>query len=612
MISHYLKEVSPEGDILWSYVPPGKITWDVERLANGNYLFSICDDYHINASVPLVNSIIEMTPDYEVVWNYTIYGPLTHNHEVHDVDKLPNGNYLIADMSQDRVIEVNSTYDIVWEWRSIDHLVDIPEPIPSDWVHLNDVDRLPNGNTLMTLRNYDSVIEVNPAGDIVWSYGDLEFDNTTNSNNHLILWGPHNADRLSNGHTMIADSLNHRILEVDMDCKIVWQINSSHVNLLWPRDCDKLPNGNILIADSLNNRIIEVNSTYDIVWEYTTYAMTYEADRVDITAPTLNINTPRQYDILNGTVIVDITCPDLDIDTIWYRFWNETSSNWVDLTSQGGTQDYQIYEGDPDSWFLEDGDYILWVWANDTGYPMLGSDQHINIREVQISFKVGYGLNIIKPYSNQPFSSTTFDFEIILRIEGTLNKTWYTLDGGLHNYSFSGLTGTIAQSAWDAVSEGYVTIQFYANNSLGSEIYNDVTILKDITPPGTNISFTIYSGLNNVLKSTLFTLSADDGSGSGIAFIKYKIGEGSWVDYDAPFDLSDYAVGAYNISYYAIDFANNTESIKTISINLVDAPSGGIDPITVVVIVISIISIAGAGVIIFYFLRKRLIAQYET
>ncbi len=610
LISHYLREVSPEGEILWSYIPDGKISWDAERLPNGNYLFSICDDYNIDPNVPLVNSIIEMTPEYEVVWNYTIYGPLTSNHEIHDVDKLPNGNYLIADMSQDRVIEVNSTYDIVWEWRCIDHLL-LPDPIPEDWVHLNDVDRLPNGNTLMTLRNYDSVIEVNPAGNITWYYGDLVYDMTIFPINHRILWGPHNADRLSNGHTMIADSRNHRILEIDMLGNVVWELNESHIDLAWPRDCDKLPNGNVLIADSLNSRIIEVNSTYDIVWEYISSDITYEADRIDLTPPTLNIISPIQNDILNGTVIVDISSPDLDTDTIWYGILNETSSNWIDLTSQGGIQGYQFYEGSSDIWLLEDGDYILFVWVNDTGYPMLGSDQHINVREVQINFKVGFGLNIIKPISNQIFSTTAFDFEIILRIEGTLNKTWYTLDNGLHNYSFTGLTGSIAQSAWDAIPDGYLTIQFYANNSLGAEIFNEVTIFKDTIPPITTITFTPYSGIGKVLKSTDFTLTGDDELGSDVANTKYCIDNNSWIDYTGPFNLSNYAFGTHIIYYYSIDNANNIESWKFITITLVDVAYGGIDPIIIFAIVISISSVAAASVVIFYFLRKRMIAQSE-
>ncbi len=611
LISPNLREVSPEGDVLWSYHEEGKITWDAERLSNGNYLFSICDDVLINPTAPLVNNIVEMTPTYEVVWNYTITGPETHNHEVHDVDKLSNGNYLIADMSQDRVIEVNSTYDIVWEWRSIDHLSH-PEPIPDDWVHLNDVDRLPNGNTLITLRNYDTVIEVNPAGDIVWQYGDLLYVNPLlPAQNHSKLFGPHNADRLKNGNTLIADSMNHRCIEIDPIGKIVWEVNQSQIDLLWPRDCDKLPNGNVLIADSWRNRIIEINSTYDIVWEYDISGWTYDADRIDSTPPTILVHSIAQEDILDNYITVNISSPDLDTDTIWYGILNKSSSNWVDLSPQGGTADYQIYETDPDIWFLEDGEYILCVWANDTGYPALGGDQHINTREVQINFNVGYGLNIIKPISNQIFNNITFEFEIILRILGTLNCTWYTLDEGLHNYFFTGLTGTIDQLVWDSMPEGNVIIRFYANNSLGGEILNMLTVIKDTIPPATNISFNPYSGSNKVLNSTYFTLIADDGLGTGVAKIKYKIDDDEWVDYVQPFNLSNYTLGNHIISYYAVDKANNTESIKNVSINIVNVKYKGIDPIIIFAIVISITSIAAISVVTLYILRKRLIARRE-
>ncbi len=391
LVSHRLHVVDPSGTELWKLdISNWYQTWDAEILPNGNYFF--CINYKLGS---LESHIVEISPDHEIIWYYTISGPEIDNHQVHDADKLPNGNVLIADMSQDRVIEVDSDYNIVWEWNCTDHLP--YEFIPDDWVHLNDVDRLPNGNTLMTLRNYDSIIEVNPAGDIVWCYGDLEYDMSGDPNNHIKLWGPHNADRLSNGNTMIADSLNHRIIEVNPAGDIVWQINRTHIFLNWPRDCDKLPNGNILIADSANNRIIEVNSTYDIVWEYISYGMTYDADRIDISAPILNIHSPVENNFYSDSVMVNISCADLDLDTIWYAIWDNVSSEWVDLTSQGGSERFQIYEDTPDSWDLNDGAYTLFIWANDSGYPMLGCDQHINIREEQITFNIGYRINQFIP-----------------------------------------------------------------------------------------------------------------------------------------------------------------------------------------------------------------------
>ncbi|MFX1344271.1 MAG: aryl-sulfate sulfotransferase [Promethearchaeota archaeon] len=611
LISPGLIEVSPEGEVLWSYSPEGKITWDAERLPNGNYLFSICDSIYVDSKVPLVNYLVEMTPDYEVVWNYTITGPAAHNHEIHDVDKLANGNYLIANMNNDSVIEVNSTYDIVWEWKCIDHLP-LPDPIPDDWVHLNDVDRLPNGNTLITLRNYDCVIEVNPAGDIVWQYGDLEFDVSSQPENHTKLWGPHNADRLSNGNTMIADSLNHRCIEVDSLGTIVWEINQSHVNLLWPRDCDKLPNGNVLISDSYRYRIIEVNSTYDIVWQYNITGLPYDADRIDITPPTIDVHSPLNIIYDTNTIEVNITSPDLDTDMIWYKFWNVHSSNWVDLTSQGGEIGNQIYENGPDTWDLEDGEYILYVWANDTGYPMLGSDQHINVREVQINFMIGEGIFIVSPDQNQFFGNATFEFEILINLEGTLNTTWYTLGVGQKNITFTGLTGEIKKEEWAKFGNGTVIISFFVNDSVGEEFHTFLYVQKDTIPPITNITYTPYSGTNKVIKSTVFELKSSDIFGSGVDIIKFSIDNITWIEYTGSFNLANYSTGSHTIYYYAIDNVNNTESIKSITVNLVDVKGDDAGPIILFTLVIIISSVAIASGIAFYYLRRRMLGSDEN
>ena len=606
LISPDLKEVSPEGEVLWSYHQDGKITWDAQRLANGNYLFSITDKVQVNPYAPLVNNIIEMTPNYEVVWNYTILGPMTHNHETHDIDKLPNGNYLIANMNNDSVIEVNSTYDIVWEWRSIDHLP-LPDPIPDDWVHLNDVDRLPNGNTLMTLRNYDSVIEVNPNGDIVWQYGDLVYvAPLAPKSNHTKLWGPHNADRLTNGNTMIADSLNHRCIQVDPTGKIVWEVNQSQVDLLWPRDCDLLPNGNVLIADSWHYRIIEINSTFDIVWQCSTSDWAYDADRIDITPPTINVNSIKQADIVSNNVVIDITSPDLDTDTIWYNIWDENSNEWVDLTMQGGTNNYQVYNGNPDTWYLDDGNYTLWVWANDTGYPMVGSDQQINIREIQVNFEVGYGLKILTPDLDSYFSTKPFDFEIRYSIEGILDKTWYRFDNEITKHFFTGINGTIDQTSWDKLAEGKRIIYFYANNSMGVEILNQISFYKDTLPPSTIISYVPFKGTNSVIKSTLFTLSAEDGIGIGVSIIRYRIDNSLWADYYTPFNLTNLTYGTHTIFYFSIDNLNNVELTEYTIINLVDELSYN-DPTLIITIIIfgSVGAVVAVTAVAYIILRRR-------
>jgi len=68
-----------------------------------------------------------------------------------------------------------------------------------------------------------------------------------------------------------------------------------------------------------------------------------------------------------------------------------------------------------------------------------------------------------------------------------LDAIWYTLDGGITNYTITSLSGTLNQTAWDDLSEGSVTIRFYASDVLGRIGYQEVTIVKRIpqsNPPG--------------------------------------------------------------------------------------------------------------------------------
>jgi hypothetical protein len=77
-------------------------------------------------------------------------------------------------------------------------------------------------------------------------------------------------------------------------------------------------------------------------------------------------------------------------------------------------------------------------------------------------------------------SAPIFDISIL---GSNLNTTWYTLDNGITNITFSGLSGTIDQSEWDKKGNGSVIIKFYLNNTSGTEGFAEVRVLKDIHNP---------------------------------------------------------------------------------------------------------------------------------
>ncbi len=90
-------------------------------------------------------------------------------------------------------------------------------------------------------------------------------------------------------------------------------------------------------------------------------------------------------------------------------------------------------------------------------------------------------IKIDSPSDGDAFSSIAPNFDINVT-DIYWEEIWYSIDGGLHNYSCSE-TGMINQATWDAPSDGYVNLTFYASDIVGTIGSNSVTISKDTTAP---------------------------------------------------------------------------------------------------------------------------------
>ena len=305
-------EVTPQGEVVWAFDPPNSRVFDGEVLDNGNVLVSVATkrspeecpaiQLQVDDSECVQNRVLEL--DYgskDVVWQYTWFDEYMENHEVHDADRLPNGNTAIVDMGNDRAFVVNESGAIVWEWQAENYLAEgTPfyrqyggEPDPggeADWTHMNDIDRLPNGNFQLSIRNFDVVVEVDRESkkivDVIGQPG-----------NHSYLYEQHDPNRLPTaGTVLVADSENDRIVEIDTRTeKIIWTYGGGGL-LTWPRDADRLPNGNTLIADTQNDRVLEVNSDGEIVWRYTNVDFVYSADRIGVGEDATGLPSARGYD----------------------------------------------------------------------------------------------------------------------------------------------------------------------------------------------------------------------------------------------------------------------------------------------------------------------------
>ena len=231
------------------------------------------------------NRVIEVDSSGTIVWVKTgLYHPI-------DAERLANGNTLIADMDNQRVIEVNSDGTIVWKKTGLKSPVD--------------AERLANGNTLIAEWAI-GLIEVDESGATVWEITGLAatqgVERLANGNTLIagllygvieinslgtIIWektglaGPVDAKRLANGNTLIVDTWDDRVIEVDVSKSVVWE----KTDLDSPYDAERLANGNTLIADMGNNRVIEVNSDGTIVWEKTGLFAPFDAERIGSEEP---------------------------------------------------------------------------------------------------------------------------------------------------------------------------------------------------------------------------------------------------------------------------------------------------------------------------------------
>jgi hypothetical protein len=73
---------------------------------------------------------------------------------------------------------------------------------------------LPNGNTLITDGNNNRILEVTPAGQIAWEYL------TNTQPGSIAAPQPSRAVRLKNGHTLISNQFDDQVIEVDTKGKI--------------------------------------------------------------------------------------------------------------------------------------------------------------------------------------------------------------------------------------------------------------------------------------------------------------------------------------------------------------------------------------------------------
>ena len=169
-------EFDSAGKEVWKQAElPGGPT-SVQRLDNGNTLLACTDS----------NQIVEIDREGAIVWQVTMAGRPC------DAQRLDDGRTLVALQQTQRVVEIDRSGKVVWEVAAVSPFA---------------VQRIETGNTLVCSMGNGQVMEIDRGGKTVWSKDGLR--------------NPYDAQRLSNGNTLIVDGTG--LTEFDPSGQVVWQ-----------------------------------------------------------------------------------------------------------------------------------------------------------------------------------------------------------------------------------------------------------------------------------------------------------------------------------------------------------------------------------------------------
>lgn len=117
----------------------------------------------------------------------------------------------------------------------------------------------------------------------------------------------------------------------------------------------------------------------------------------------------------------------------------------------------------------------------------------------------------------------------------------------------------------------------FGNHSPSLNATIPIVPAPDTTPPFASLVLNGTLGSGGVYTSAVtVTIRATD-NGSGVAGIWYRVDNGTWTSYKAPFSLGN---GTHHVDYYATDHAGNTEPVQhaTVVVEISTSPSGRSGP----------------------------------
>ncbi len=258
-------EIDRAGKVVWSWRIAASMIGTGDLRSGADLEWIAADDSFLLV-IPF-RGIFRISRAGKVVWQHAT--PKVS----HDADLLADGNVLYVfgwdSTSDDQVREVDAAGNLVWSWKlqgraDASWRVPVPnEPRPS-YGHTNGAVRLPNGDTLVSVRNFNRVFRVSPAGDVKRVWGPIpRVHEPTLLPNGTLVASPH-APRPGSVIAIVAPGDRRPVFT-----------NTLGIDPI--RTVELLANGNYLLTGG--EEIVEIDAAGEVVWHAAIYPKAHGIDR---------------------------------------------------------------------------------------------------------------------------------------------------------------------------------------------------------------------------------------------------------------------------------------------------------------------------------------------
>lgn len=217
----------------------------------------------------------------------------------------------------------------------------------------------------------------------------------------------------------------------------------------------------------------------------------------------------------------------------WYNTENNYDDAFVEVSRDGRSYNVlDIFTGSSGNWIYKEYDlinysgeslFIRFRYTTDTG-----------------TLQEGFYVDDITPVA---------DFDTVTTLSSSITNHFYDITGKTNGTYYYRVKGHNNERGWCDFSTLEKII---------------VTLGEDITPPVTTCTLAGELEGDVYVSDVIVTLTATDDS--GVDYTKYKLDDGAWTMYTAPFVVS--TNGNHTVSFYSADTAGNTETEKTCSFTI--------------------------------------------